>query len=164
MWSERTSNSRVGRSSDGVVWCRTRARIGWRATGGRISLVSMRHGTTRHLVFALFAGLASPATTLAHGAAHLYLSVDKDSADRTAAHEGSAVLALESAGHGADHPALHCRGWATRSPSTVLLGPVVAVTFAPAPRVRTAIVIAPASDPPPSRLTPPDQPRAPPRG
>jgi hypothetical protein len=127
----------------------------------------MRPGTTRHRVFvlfALFAALAIPATAVAHGLVHRDLAAEHDHATGTAAHEGSAAFARQSADD-ADHPGLHCRERATRSPSTIHLVSVAAVTLiATLDESAGVATCVQGAGPPPSRLARPDQPRAPPRG
>ena len=114
-------------------------------------------------LFALLAALASPAMALAHGYAHASPSGTHEHGAGTPAHDGHADLALEPADHDGGHLALHVREGAKRSPGKILLAPVVTDRLAPARRVQCAVLPAPATHPPPPRLEPPAQPRAPPR-
>lgn len=146
---------------------RSLAVIAWRARGGPASLASMRRGSLYHFVvalFALFAALASPAMALAHGLAHAPPSGAHDHDAGTPVHESHTDLALEPADHDGGHAALHVREGGKRSTGKVLLLPVVVVPLAPPPQVQCEVLPAPATHPPPSRLAPPDQPRAPPLG
>ena len=145
----------------------TRASNRWRIIVSQTTLASMRRGTTNYLGFALFAlftlggGLASPAMALAHGVAHHRLS-GHGPADLTSQESGVAFQ-LISAEQAADHPALHNRQCAARSPSPVLPAPIVSGTMVTTPKGCAAPVAAKAADLPPTRFAPPEQPRAPPR-
>ena len=167
MWSGRTSNRRRLHKLDMERRRRARAVIAWRACRRRATLLVMRRGSMYHFVvalLALLAALASPAMALAHGFAHAPPSEAHDHGVGTLAHEGHTDLALEPADHDAGHSALHVRDEVKRSPGKTLVAPVVAARLAPAPLVQCAVLPAPATHPPPSRLAAPDQPRAPPRG
>lgn len=140
--------------------------IWWRVVAMQTKLLPMRRGIPSHFVYCLFAlftlvgGVASPALALAHGVAHQ--SVTPQGASDLPARENAVLLPLDEA-VGADHGALHTRERVARPPSAVFLAPVVAVMHA-TPTARAAATTAPASDPPPIQFTPPEQPRAPPRG
>jgi len=114
-------------------------------------------------LLALVAALSGPATALAHGLVHRHLSAEYHGV-HAAAHAGESVAVHESDGVG-DHLALHCAQCATRTPDVVLMPPaVMALILVAPPESPARVAVGPGVVPPPLRVPPPDQPRAPPRG